>query len=207
MSEDEQRKAVAAYDASVSFMDEQLGRLLDALDRLQLRNNTIVVFTSDHGYNLGEHGSWQKSSLWEQSVRVPLIISVPGLQTAGSTCDAVVELIDLYPTFGELAGLEPQTPAILQGESLVSWLHSPGTGRPGATAYTITGGGGASLRTERWRYSRWGEAASGDNEELYDHHADPEEHINLARDPSQRAALQQLRDQFERVRADARSAD
>ena len=205
MDEDEQRKAIAAYDASVSFMDEQLGRLLDTLDRLDLRDNTIVVFISDHGFNLGEHTCWQKNNLWEESVRVPLIISVPGMRAAGAQTDAVVELIDLYPTLAALAGLGAEAPSILQGESLVPLLDAPADTDPNAVAYTITRDGGASLRTDRWRYNRWGEDADGVNEELYDHDADPGEHRNLVGDPGHRAGLDRIRARFEQVRERARA--
>ena len=204
MDETQQRQSIAAYHASITFMDEQLGRLLDALDRLDLRRHTIVVFTSDHGFNLGEHTCWQKLSLWEESVRVPLIVSVPGARHAGARSDAVVELVDLYPTLAELGGLGPEAPSILQGQSLVPLLDAPANADPGATAYTITAGEGASLRTARWRYSRWGEGASGVNEELYDHDRDPRELHNLARDPAQATTLQQLRARFEERRRSAR---
>lgn len=204
MEATEQRKSIAAYYASVSFMDEQLGRILDALDRLALRDDTVVVFTSDHGFNLGEHTCWQKSSLWEDSVRVPLILSVPGTQHAGARSDAVVELIDLYPTLADLAGLGDEAPAILQGESVVPWLETPSAVDTNAIAYTITSADGASLRTTRWRYNRWGEQADGDHEELYDHELDPNEYQNLARDPTYSTVLDELRAQFERVRRGAR---
>lgn len=200
MSLEEQRKAVAAYHASITFMDEQLGRLLDTLDRLGLRDDTIVVFTSDHGYNLGEHTMWQKSSLWEESVRVPLIISIPGMPNAGATNNAIVELIDLYPTFAEMGSMGSEVPAIVQGASLVPLLESPGAIDPEATAYTITGSNGASLRTDRWRYNRWGEEVDGDNEELYDHANDPGEFDNLARDPAYANILEEIRARFEDVR-------
>jgi arylsulfatase A-like enzyme len=204
MDASEQRKSIAAYYASIAFMDEQLGRLLDALDRLGLRDNTIVVFLSDHGYNLGEHTVWQKTNLWEESVRVPLIISVPGMSNAGTRTDAVVELLDLYPTLVEMSGLADQTPSILQGESLVPLLEAPADIDRTQTAYTITGRNGASLRTDRWRYNRWGEEADGDNEELYDHQNDAAEHHNLARDPAYAAILDSIRAQFEKVRQGAR---
>ena len=205
MDETEQRKAIAAYYASISFMDEQLGRLLDALERLGLRDNTIVVFISDHGYNLGEHTTWQKTNLWEESVRVPLIISVPGTPNAGARSNAIVELIDLYPTLADLSRLGGQAPPILQGESLVPLLESPTRADPDGTAYTITGRNGASLRTDRWRYNRWGEDAAGDNEELYDHDNDPAEFHNLARDPAYAAALETMRARFEQARRNART--
>src|SRR5690606_25505316 len=120
MDELQKKKTIAGYMASVRFMDAQVGRLLDALDRLDLRKETIVVFLSDHGYNLGEHDCWSKTSLWEGSVRVPMIISVPGEQYEGqygSTHDSIVELIDLYPTLGELGGYDQELPKILQGQS------------------------------------------------------------------------------------------
>ena len=204
MDATEQRKAIAAYYATVSFMDEQLGRLLDALERLDLSSSTIVVFLSDHGYNLGEHTCWQKRSLWEESVRVPLIISIPGMKNAGAQTDAIVELIDLYPTLAELSGLGSQVPSILQGESLVPLLKSPADSDRTGTAYTITSGNGASLRSDRWRYNRWGEDAKGDNEELYDHDNDPMEYHNLARVPTYSPVLDRIRAQFEHMRKHAR---
>ncbi|MCA9260536.1 MAG: sulfatase, partial [Planctomycetales bacterium] len=119
MNDQQQQKTLAGYYACVSFMDEQVGRLLDALDRLQLRERTIVIFTSDHGYLLGEHGCWQKLSLFEESVRVPLIVSSPALnRSRGQACSALVELVDLYPTVADLTGLAAQAPSILQGRSL-----------------------------------------------------------------------------------------
>ena len=204
MDATEQRKSIAAYYASVSFMDEQLGRLLDALERLELSSSTIVVFLSDHGFNLGEHTCWQKRSLWEESVRVPLIISIPGMKNAGAQTDAIVELIDLYPTLAELSGLGSQVPSILQGESLVPLLTSPADSDRTGTAYTITSGNGASLRSDRWRYNRWGEDAKGNNEELYDHDNDPMEYHNLARDPTYSPVLDRIRAQFEHMRKHAR---
>ena len=204
MTEVQQREAIAAYRASVSFMDEQVGRLLDAMDRLDLWDNTVVVFTSDHGFNLGEHGSWQKMHLWEESVRVPLMIAGPGVTRPGTTSDAVVELIDLYPTLVDIGGLYHHRPALLQGESLAPMLADPAR-RPAAEfAYTITRDNGASLRTSRWRYSRWGDKADGANEELYDHKTDPEEIYNLARDPAHQETLEQMRRQIDAVRKSAR---
>ena len=204
MNREEQKKSISAYHASISFMDEQVGRLLDTLDRLELRHDTVVVFISDHGFNLGEHTAWQKSSLWEESVRVPLIVSVPEMQTAGQRSEAIVELNDLYPTILELAGFANEAPDILQGESLVPLLKDPQTFDASDYAYTIVGQDGASIRTYRWRYSRWGEEAQGSNEELYDHHRDPRENHNLARDPAHAEELEQLRSRFESVRVLAR---
>ena len=204
MNEMQKRKSIAAYHASISFMDEQLGRLLDALDRLKLRNNTVVIFFSDHGFNMGEHDCWQKSSLWEESVRVPLIISVPGMRHRGTETETIAELNDLYPTLAELSGLDSDSPALLQGQSLVPFLNAPDKTDPDQFAYTVTAQSGASLRTDRWRYNRWGAGADGSNEELYDHHNDPHEFRNLANDPGYASALRKVRSQFEQARAMAR---
>ncbi|SHN32638.1 Arylsulfatase A [Cyclobacterium lianum] len=208
MDEDQQRKTIRAYMASVRFMDQQVGRLLEALDRLQLREETIVIFMSDHGYNLGEHDCWSKSSLWEGSVAAPLIISVPGQpykKQYGATRSTITELIDLYPTLVELGGFEDEKPSILQGESLVGILNGKKKIKDKNYAYSITGGGGATIRTDRWRYTRWGENASGANEELYDHQTDPEEHYNLLGEPSKKRTLDKLRSQFESARNKARN--
>src|SRR5690606_2290114 len=121
MSEEQEKKAIAGYYASVSFMDDQVGKVLQALRDEGLEDNTIVIFTSDHGFHLGEHRFWMKVSLKEESARVPLIIKVPGKQPA--VCHSFVELIDLYPTVAELAGLN-YSPN-LQGKSLAKVIDNP----------------------------------------------------------------------------------
>ena len=198
MSEAQARHALAGYYASVSFMDEQVGRLLEALDRLELREDTIVVFVSDHGFNLGEHGCWQKLSLWDESTRVPLIVSAPGYgDSAGGACASVVELIDLYPTLVELAGLGAQAPSGLEGRSLVPALRDPSTPLAEHAAYTLTSRKGRSLRYGRWRYSLWGE----EGEELYDLEADPHEFVNLATSTQHAGSLAAMRARMDELRS------
>lgn len=208
MNELQKRRTISAYMASVRFMDQQVGRLLNALDRLNLRNETIVIFLSDHGYNLGEHDCWSKVSLWEGSVRVPLIISVPGYETNyGSSCNTITELLDLYPTLTELCGFKGQEPEILQGKSLAGYLSGEKQEDPNAFAYTVSyQGRDATLRTERWRYTRWGENTEQGNEELYDHKNDPEEFVNLADDSDYRNILEKMRIKFELAREKARTS-
>lgn len=177
---DQARECKRAYYAAISFVDAQIGRLLDAMDRLELRENTIIVFWSDHGYHLGEHGLWFKQSCFEESARVPLIVSVPGQKTAGQTSSRPVELVDLYPTLANLAGLTP--PSHLEGFSLRPLIENPQVSW-GHAAYTQVQRGdypGHSVRTEQWRYTEW---AFGDQgAELYDHDHDPHELHNLASD-------------------------
>jgi len=203
----QKQKTISAYMASVRFMDEQVGRLLHALDQLNLREKTIVIFISDHGYNLGEHDCWSKVSLWEGSVRVPLIISAPGYnKNYGTTSNTVSQLIDLYPTLTELCGYQEEQPAILQGKSLVPWLKDTNVKDPKIPAFTITyGGEGASLTDGRWRYNRWGEKANEHNEELYDHQVDPEELNNLADNPAKKTVLEEMRKKLDNIRVQARS--
>jgi uncharacterized sulfatase len=187
---EKQRLMIRAYFASISYMDRQLGRVLDALKRLDLLENTAVVLFGDHGWLLGEHGQWQKMSLFEESARVPLIIVAPGRQK-GTNCVRTVELLDLYPTLAELAGLAP--PEGLEGKSLVPLLENPGATwtKPALTQVTRGGVSGRSIRTERYRYTEWDEGRSGI--ELYDHEADPREYSNLAKDPKQAATILGLR--------------
>jgi iduronate 2-sulfatase len=183
------RQALQAYRASVSFVDAQIGRVLDALDKLKLTDNTIVVLWSDHGYHLGEHlGIWQKRTLFEESARAPLIIRAPGAKGNGRACHRIVEFIDIYPTLADLASL---TPPQLDGKSLCPLLNDPTQTwdsfaitqilRP-ADDRLPTQVMGRTLRTERWRYTEWNEGANG--LELYDHQNDPHEFQNLARRPS-----------------------
>lgn len=208
MDEQQQKKTIGAYMASVQFMDEQVGRLLEALDRLKLRDNTIIIFVSDHGYNLGEHNCWSKVSLWEGSVRVPLIISVPGTDFAnsrGSETKSVIELIDLYPTLTELCGYQHSAPELLQGTSLVNNLKNANPDESSRVAYTISyGGKAASIRTNHYRYTRWGDKANGNNEELYDHTTDPEELVNLANNKAHQKVLNEMRKRLDEARMKAK---
>lgn len=196
---DQKKKAISGYMASVRFMDQQVGRLLDAMDRLGIREETIVVFMSDHGYNLGEHDCWSKVSLWEGSVRVPFIISEPGSRrNDGTTCPFVSELIDLYPTLADLAGLKDKLPQILQGKSLADFISGERIENEDRYAYTVTNGGkDASIRSNRWRYTLWSEAnGTQEKEELYDHSNDPEENNNLVDVPEYSDVLQLMRYQM-----------
>ncbi|MCB1095768.1 MAG: sulfatase [Verrucomicrobiae bacterium] len=169
-----QRGVLSAYYASVAFMDAQVARIMAALDRLQLRERTIVVFTSDHGYHLGEHDFWQKMSLHEESTRIPLIVSVPGKQ-AGETA-SLAEQIDIYPTLAELAGLN--VPEHCQGVSLASLVDKP-TAKTRDSIYCIRGKA-QLIRTEQFAFISYGEGGS----ELYDMEKDPKQITNLAEDPA-----------------------
>jgi iduronate 2-sulfatase len=143
---DELRREVRqAYNASISFMDAQVGRVVGALERLGLADNTIIVFTSDHGYHMGEHGLWQKMSLFEESSRVPLLIVAPGVGSQGQVAKSPASLIDLYPTLAELCGVNK--PDNLQGQSLVPMLKDAKTTGRGWALTQVTRGGGARRAT------------------------------------------------------------
>ncbi len=180
------RQAIQAYYASITFADAQIGRILEALDRTGLSQNTIVLFTSDHGYHMGEHGHWQKTTLFENAARVPLIIAGPGV-AEGGVAKTMSEMVDFYPTLAELCGLTP--PKYVAGTSLVPTLKDPSTPvRESAfTQYDV----GYSIRTPRFRYTEWGgEAAAG--RELYDHRADQQELNNLAASPDHAETVAKL---------------
>ncbi len=180
-TEQQAKEAIRSYYACVSYMDAQLGRLLDAVDRLALWDSTIVVFFGDNGFHLGEHGFWAKHSLFEEATHCPLIVAAPG-KKRGAVARGLVEFVDIYPTLCELAGL-PVRPE-LEGRSFAPLLDNPDA--PGKEAVFCQfkeawGVPGYSVRTPRWRYTEWdgGRAA-----ELYDLEKDPREHHNLVRDPA-----------------------
>ena len=173
-----QKKALAGYYAAVSFMDAQVGKVLDALEESGQAANTIVIFTSDHGYHLGEHDFWAKVSLHDESARVPLIVSVPGKKPGVS--DSLVELLDLYPTTATLCGLE--VPARLQGRDISPILDDP-QAKVHDTVFSVAGTSrGLMLRDERWVFIQYGEDAKS-GMELYDMQNDPRQLTNLASSP------------------------
>lgn len=188
-------KAKQAYYACVSFIDAQVGRLMTALDELGLTENTIVVFWSDHGYHLGEHGGiWQKRTMFEESAGQPFLIYDPGAAGNGIACERVVEFVDLYPTLAELCGLEVPDSMPITGRSLAPLLENPKAEWNGNAVSQIlrpaddrlpTQVMGRSIRTERWRYTEWNGGESG--LELYDHANDPHEFTNLAVEPDAKA--------------------
>ncbi len=179
---DNQRRMWSAYYATVTFMDEQVGRIMDELERLGLRDSTAIVFTSDHGYHLGEHTFWQKTNLHEEVIRVPLIISAPGMKPGRSK--SITELVDIYPTLAQLAGLK--IPGSVQGKSLVPILRDP-TAK--VKEHAIAFNRGHALRSERWAYMRY----TDKTEELYDMKDDPGQYHNLARGNEHGAVLKAMR--------------
>lgn len=175
---------VRSYLASVSFVDSQIGRLMEALEGAGLAERTVVVVWSDHGWHLGEKGITGKNSLWERSTRVPLFFAGPGIRPRGR-CAQPAELLDLYPTLVELAGLP--LPDGLEGHSLVPQLGNPRASRPWP-AITTHNPGNHAVRSERWRYIRYADGS----EEVYDLQRDPHEWTNLAGTRRGRRAIREL---------------
>ncbi len=169
-----QKEITAGYYASVAFMDAQVGRLLKALDRLDLTKKTIVVFTADHGYHMGEHDLWQKMSLHEESVRIPILVSGPGVENGKSS--SLAQQIDLFPTLVDLAGLK--IPEHVQGKSLVPVLKRP-EAKVHDEVLCFRGKGDTLLRNQNWSYIRYNDGS----EELYDMKKDRQQYSNLATVP------------------------
>lgn len=191
------RKAIQAYDASISFADAQVGRILKTLESTGLSNNTIVLFTSDHGYHMGEHGHYQKTTLFENAARVPLVMAGPGI-TAGGSADTIAEMVDFYPTLADLAGLP--APRFLSGVSLAPALRDPSANvRESALTHYANG---YSIRTSDFRFTQWGDDGA-EGTELYDHRSDPAEMTNLADDPKYAEMVDELAKELGQRIADA----
>lgn len=203
MSVEQRRIAIQAYYASISFVDAQIGKLLDALDRLGLAENTTVMFWSDHGYQLGEHGQWMKQTVFEWSARAPFIVAGAGVSARGKNSMRTVEFLDMYPTMAELCGLTG-TPTNLHGKSVVPLLKNPNAAWSKPAISQVRRGGkgqkavpGDSLRNERYRYTMW--AGGDEGEELYDYETDPREMKNLAKDAKFNSLKSKLKSQLEAV--------
>jgi len=189
-SEQEAREVVRAYYASITFADYNVGRVLDALERLKLRDKTIIVFWGDHGYHLGEKGKWSKhNSLFEIGTRVPLMVVAPGAKGNGKASPRVVEAVDLYATLTDLCDL-PRPPGIV-GESLKPLLNNP-QAKWDHPAYTVTkfsNNLGKAVRAERWRYVEYDDGGAM----LFDRRKDPHELKNLANDPAHAKVVQEMK--------------
>jgi iduronate 2-sulfatase len=195
-----QKKAVAGYYASVAYMDAQVGKVLKALKESGLEENTIVIFTSDHGYHLGEHDFWAKVSLHEESVRVPLIISMPGEKPA--VCDSIVELLDLYPTIASLCGLG--VPDRIQGKNISRMLSNPGY-KVRDAAFCVNGKG-FLIREDDWAYIQYAEDASK-GMELFDMVKDPKQFTNLAHMPEYQPIVDRFKTKFRAKMKEVRAND
>ncbi|MEM1441172.1 MAG: sulfatase [Verrucomicrobiota bacterium] len=191
--DEEARKTRHAYLACVSYIDRLTGKLVEALQESSQWENTIIVFTSDHGYHLGDHGLWSKHTTFELATRVPLIFAGPGIAEDSSTV-ALVELVDLFPTLSELAGLS--LPDHLDGRSFAPVLADPSSSfREAAfSEFSRAGGRGLSIRTDRYRYTEWRSMKNGTviARELYDLSTSSVEETNLANDPDHSATVEEL---------------
>ncbi len=194
----ERREFMRSYYAGTSFTDAQIGKVITALERLKLREKTIIIVLGDHGYHLGERGWWNKNTLFELSARAPVIVSTPQGRARGRSSSRLIEFIDFYPTLVELCSLP--APAHLQGRSIVPLLDDPKLAWKEA-AYTQVRRGridGYSVRTERWRYTEWDSGRAG--AELYDHRNDPQELHNLAGDPKMAGTVAEMKRLLGRIR-------
>jgi arylsulfatase A-like enzyme len=188
------RRLIHGYYACISYIDTMVGRLLDELDRLKLRDNTVIILWGDHGWKLGEHAGWCKHTNFELDTHVPMILSVPGMKTAGQRTRALTEYVDIYPTLSELCSL--QAPGHLEGLSMVPLLKNPERSWKKAAFSQYPRGKvmGYSMRTKSFRYTEWKNRETGEvlARELYDHLKDPQENVNVAARPEYKQRIQRL---------------
>ncbi len=218
ITDEKAHEALQAYYAAVTFTDDNVGKLVAALDRLGLTDNTVIVFWSDHGYALGEHGQWMKQTVFEAATRIPLIFAGPGIKAKGKASPRTVEMLDFYPTLTDLCGLN-QVPSNLHGRSLRPLLENPNAtwDRPAISQMRRGAGAGAgqkagnkkaagqfvhghSIRTERYRFTEWADGKEG--EELYDYKTDPKELKNLAKSDAHTKLKEELRTRLRKITKD-----
>ena len=192
LSEKKTLELIYAYAASISFIDAQVGRIINQLDALNLTEKTVIVFCGDHGFHLGEHGTWRKNTLFDVALRTPLIVSVPGQTYPGTKTDSLVELVDIYPTLCDVCQI-PILPE-LEGISFKPVIEEPSQTWKSATFSQLIRSGvkGNSIRTERFRYTEWGSKGKFGTE-LYDYYNDPNETINITHLPENAELVEQLR--------------
>lgn len=198
-SEEKTLELTLAYAANISYVDALIGQILDHLDMLNLVDNTVILFWGDHGFHLGEHGLWRKNTLFEDSVRSPLIISIPGQTNIGVTTDSLVELVDIFPTLCDVCQIP--IPTEVEGTTMVPMIEEPTI--PWKTAafsqltrfYNTYSIDGYSMRTDQYRYTEWGNDGQ-QGIELYDYIADPNELINIAQFPENKQLIDQLSEQL-----------
>ena len=203
LSDAQARTMIHGYYAAISYVDAQVGRLLDELERLGLAENTIIVFWGDHGWKLGEHGGWCKHTNFELDARVPLIFRMPNQKAAGKTSNALVEFVDIYPTLCDLAklplpdGLEGLSAAPLLDQPNLPWKRAAFSQYPrGDSGKKLMG---YSMRTDRYRFTRWENRKNPEDVvaiELYDHAKDPDENVNIANDPANADLVRELTQQY-----------
>lgn len=198
MTDEKRRELVHAYYACVTYIDTQVGKVLTELDRLKLRDKTIIILWGDHGWHLGENAQWGKHTNFELATRSPMMLSFPGMENAGKSTNALTEFVDIYPALSELCGLP--LPGHLEGTSFVPLLEDPGRRWKTAAFSQVTRwdrGMGYTMRTGRYRYSRW-QNPQGEivGREIYDHKSDPQENINLANRPEYTQLLKTLDQQM-----------
>jgi arylsulfatase A-like enzyme len=177
------KNAIQSYLATVAYLDMNIGRLIDGLDKSPIANNTIIVLWGDHGWSFGEKHHWRKFALWEEETRAPMIWIAPGVTKPGTRCDTPVDFMTIYPTLCELAGIE--IPKHVEGRSVLEMLRDPASAT-GGIAITTHGYQNHAVRSDRWRYIRYADGS----EELYDHNVDPYEWTNLASKPESGAILE-----------------
>ena len=200
VSDEKARRLIHGYYACVSYIDALVGRVIDELDRLGLRDRTIICLWGDHGWHLGDHGLWCKHTNFENATRAPLIVCAPRAKAPGRTTEALVEFVDIYPTLAQLAGLP--LPVAVEGTSFAPLLDDPD--QPGKKAalsqYPRGAAMGRSMRTDRYRFTLWQDRRGAKETlavELYDHQNDPEENDNLAVRPENAALVKRLRGELE----------